>query len=492
MHVRLGEAVTEVAILKLQIAALKRKLFGGGKSETLDRLQLMLALGQLEALVGAQGPVTTTAVVMEKKPVLREKRPLTAENFAHLPVMETVRIIPEEVKARPEAYRQIGQETSFELDITLPKLFKREIIRLKFQEIADRNAAPVLAAAPARAVPGGYASAGLIAQIVISKYLRHLPLYRLEQMSVEWGAQLPRQSMVDWVRIAATWGEIIYKRMLSELQNGRYLQADETPIRYCDPDAGTGQSKQGYLWALSHPNGEVVFDWRLTRQKGELTSLIGEDYQGVLQSDGYAAYAAYAKTRPQVTWLGCWAHARRKFFEAQGENPRVVKAVLQLIARMYRREHAWDDEKITATERTERRQGQDGLARTMNALRRLVRRLLEGKKVLPQSGLGKACTYLLNQWEPLSAHLRHGESLLDTNRMENAIRPTAIGKKNWLFVGSPEAGNRAAVLYSLIVSCLRHGKHPHAYLRDILTRLPAMSNQDDLAPLLPKNWQPAS
>lgn len=489
---QLEAAAFEVASLKVQIDYLKGKLFGGGQSEKLDRLQLQLKWEELEKLEASLPKPEKITKVSYERSAVREKRPLPAEIFAKLPVQETRTIIPQEVLARPEAFKQIGQESTFEIDVQPPKLVKREIVRPKFQEIADKAAAPVVAPAPARAVPGGYASAGLLAYIVIAKYLRHLPLYRLEQMSSEWGAQLPRQSMADWVRIAATWGEIIYKRMLEDLLTGKYIQADETPIRYCDPDARAGQTQQGYLWAISHPTGDVVFDWRLSRRHGELTTLIGADYQGLLQSDGYEAYASYASSRPHVQWLGCWAHARRKFFEAQAENPRLATAVLRLIARMYKREGEWDAQAIPAPERARRRQGPEGLARTMNALHKLAQRLLASKRVLPKSGLGRACTYILNQWEPLSAHLRHGESRLDNNRMENAIRPTAIGKKNWLFVGSPEAGNRAAVLYSLIVSCLRHGKDPHAYLRDILTRLPAMTTKDDLAPLLPKNWQPAS
>jgi len=126
----------------------------------------------------------------------------------------------------------------------------------------------------------------------------------------------------------------------------------------------------------------------------------------------------------------------------------------------------------------------------MNALQRLAKWVQA--RVLPKSLLGRACTYLLNQWEPLSAHLRHGESRLDNNLIENAIRPSCIGKKNWLFIGHPDAGQRSAILYSIIVSCQRHGKDPLAYLRDILSRPPRMSNRDDLAPLLPCNWTPTT
>lgn len=490
LKARVGELDLLVAQLKVQIAWLNRKTYGVGKSEAADHTQLMLELGKLEAQLAAlEAPKKK---LDECRPVVvRAKRALPSEVFAKLPVAEVETIIPEEVKAEPGAYRQIGVEVTTILDIIAPKLIKKEIHRLKFQRLDDKALAPVVAAVPVRMVPGGYASAGLIAYIVIQKYLRHLPLYRIEQMSVEWGAQLPRQSMVDWVRMAAEWTEVIYNRMLKELKEGNYIQLDETPIQYCDPDAGSGKTGLGYLWAVSHPQGDVVFDWRLSRRHGELTALIGPDYKGLMQSDGYGAYEAYDRTHPEVTWLGCWAHARRGFIKAQGENPRLVQAILKLIGRMYRSEADWTQKSVSVVERAALRAGPDGHVRTMAALQKLATRLLANKKVLAKSDLGKAFTYLLNQWKPLSAHLRFGETRLDNNQMENAIRGTAIGKKNWLFVGHPEAGKRSAVLYSLIVSCLRHGKDPHLYLRDVLTRLPLMTNQDDLAPLLPKNWQPA-
>jgi hypothetical protein len=278
--------------------------------------------------------------------------------------------------------------------------------------------------------------------------------------------------------------------MHAELLRGQYVQCDETPVKFIDPDEKGRGAMQGYLWVVSAPGDDVVFDWRLTRRHGELTTLLSDDYTGLMQSDGYEGYASYARTHPGVVWLGCWAHARRRFFEAQQEHPRLAKAALRLIGRMYRREREWDERKLSPAVRTEERAKPEGLARTMQSLKRLA--LWARQRVLPKSTLGKACDYLLGQWEPLSAHLHHGESRLDNNLVENAIRPSCIGKKNWLFIGHPDAGQRSAIIYSLIVSCQRHGKDPLAYLRDILTRLPRMTNQDDLRPLLPVNWQPAN
>lgn len=473
----------ENAVLRRQIAWLKQQLFGPGKSETLDRAQLLLTLGELERLAVAR-PVETITYERAKGPA--EPRSLPAENFAHLPVQETVVLEPPAVQAEPELYERIGEERTFEVDVTPPKLFKREIIRPKYRHRRDRNRAPVIAPAPARPVAGGYASAGLLAWIALSKYVDHLPLYRLEQMSQRWGATLSRQTMADWIRLTAEWLEPLYRRMYHDLLAGGYVQADETPVRCNDPDEKRGGTTQGWLWVISKPGGDVVFDWRLSRRHGELTSLLN-GYRGILQSDGYEAYPAFARAHEGVAWVGCWAHARRKFFEAVAERPRTAERILRLIAQLYRLERHWDEAQVGEQRAALR---QEHFARPLYWLRKLT--LALRAKALPQSGLGQACTYLLHQWMPLTAHLQHSQTRLDNNLVENAIRPSAIGKKNWLFIGHPDAGQRSAIIYSLVVSCQRHGKDPLAYLKDVLTRLPTMTNQHDLGPLLPAHWSAPS
>jgi transposase len=475
----------ESAVLRAKIGWLQQQLFGGGQSEKLDRAQLQLKLGELEKLAAAKEKKTT--VTYERVQPAPEKRKLPAENFARLPIKETIVIEPPEVLAEPEAYERIGEERTFEVDLVQPELFKREIVRPKYRRKADKSQAPVVAAAPARPVAGGYASAGLLAWVALSKYVDHLPLYRLEQMSTRWGAPLSRQSMADWIRIASEWLEPIYRAMHRGLLASGYVQADETPVKCNDPDEKRGGTSQGYLWVLSRPGGDVVFDWRLSRRHGELTNLLTDNYQGILQSDGYEAYARYVEDHPGVVWAACWAHARRKWFEAQAGDPKAVRVALRLIARLYRLEREWDEQGVTPLERARLRTS--GFARSLKWLRSLALRLRE--RALPRSLLGKASGYLLGHWEPLTTHLRHGETKLDTNVVENAIRPSAIGKKNWMFIGHPDAGQRSAIIYSIVVSCQRHGKDPLAYLRDVLARLPAMTNQDDLAPLLPVNWQPS-
>ena len=472
----------EIAHLRAQIAWLKQQLFGPGKSEKLDRAQLLLRLGELEKLAAPARPVETISYERVQGPAA--PRSLPAESFAHLPVKETVEIVPAAVQAEPELYERIGEERTFEVDVVPPKLFKREIVRPKYRHRLDRNRAPLVAPAPARPVAGGYASAGLLAWVALSKYVDHAPLYRLEQMSRRWGATITRQTMADWIRITAEWLEPIYRQMYHELLAGGYVQADETPIRCNDPDEKRGGTTQGWLWVISRPGGDVVFDWRLSRRHGELTSLLA-DYRGILQSDGYEAYPSFARTREGVVWVGCWAHARRYFVEALAERPKAGQVVLRLIGRLYQLEREWDEAGVGEGRAALR---QIHFTRPLYWLHRVVLGLRA--QALPRSLLGKACSYLLDHWEPLVAHQQHSQTRLDNNLVENAIRPSALGKKNWLFIGHPDAGQRSAIIYSLVVSCQRHGKDPLDYLRDVLTRLPTMTNQDDLGLLTPARWTP--
>ncbi len=214
------------------------------------------------------------------------------------------------------------------------------------------------------------------------------------------------------------------------------------------------------------------------------TAMSRAGFQGLLQSDGYEAYASYVRTHPGVEWLGCWAHARRGFHDALTEAPTRTGFVLRLIGALYHYEAQWRT--VGPRLRAARRQGHFGP--TLALLKKTAQRLRE--VCLPRSQLGQACGYLLGHWTPLTAHLAHGRTQLDTNAVENAIRPSKLGAKNWLFVGHPDAGDRAAVRYSLLVSAQRRGLDPYVYLKDVLTRLPAMTTKDDLGPLLPGAWQP--
>ena len=486
LYAEVIELKIELAGLRAQIAWLKKRLFGGGQSEKLDREQLLLALGELEAQV-AQADKTETITYQREKPDAQAKREASRQAFEKLPVTETIVIDPDEVKAEPAAYEKIGEEKTVELDIIPPRLVKRQIIRPKYRRKDNRSRPPLLAPAPARPVPGGYASAGLLAYIIVAKYHDHQPLRRLENQSARWGMQLPAQSMVEWMRIASELLEPIYKTMRNGLLNCGYIQIDETPVRCNDPGQPGGGTTKGYLWVMGTPGGDVLFEWKPNRAHEHAAELLGENYRGTLQSDAYPAYKHYAASHPGVVAVGCWAHARRYIFEAQAEHPKATRVALKLIARLYRLEREWDAQGV-ACDHVRAYHRTRHYARTLRWLKTLAQRGRE--KTLPQSLCGKATTYLLNQWDSLEAHTRLGWTRLDNNLIENSIRPSAVGKKNWLFIGHPDAGQRTAILYTIIGTCKRRGVDPLAYLRDVLSRLPAMSNHDDLTPLLPANWQP--
>jgi hypothetical protein len=275
--------------------------------------------------------------------------------------------------------------------------------------------------------------------------------------------------------------------MKADLLASGYIQADETPVPYHDPDACAGQTGQGWMWVLGRPEREVVLTWRLSRRHGELGGLLA-GYRGLLHADGYEAYTSFALAHADcVVQLGCWVHARRRFHEALEEAPREAGFILRLIGHLYGMEAQWDRDGYTEPAQRAHLRSRD-FAPTLSLLRKAAQ--LFARRALPRSLLGKACAYLLHHWKELIAHQRFGQSRLDTNSVENAIRPTKLVCKNWLFIGHPDAGDRSAILYSLLISCQRLRIDPHAYLKDVLTRLPAMTNRDDLAALTPARWKP--
>lgn len=470
--------------LEARITWLLRQYFATGKSEKLDRAQLLLELDGLSADLAALRQQEPEKLTFERRKPQPRVHQSAAEHFGNLPVQETVVVEPEEVKANPELYEKIGEERTFEVDITPPQLYKRVIIRPKYRHRLNRQAPPVLALAPQRPVEGGYASAGLLAYIILSKYLDHLPLYRMEGMSRRWGAVLSRKTMADWVEVVAIWLKPIYDRMRRDLIEGPYVQADETTVRYLDPDAKQGKASRGNLWVMGNPNGTLIFDWRTSREHAGADHLL-RGFTGVLQADGYQAYDAYQAKTEGVVRVGCLAHVRRKWYDSLKERPREAHLALRIIARIYARESKYREEQLDGESRTVRRRAEQ--TECFARLHRLARICRE--RVLHKSELGKAASYTLSQWPTLAPLLENGLAEIDNNLIENAIRPSAIGKKNWLFIGSPEAGGRSAIIYSVLLTCQKFKVDPHDYLRDVLTRLPGMSNQDDLTGLMPQNWK---
>ncbi len=481
---RLDRLEKENALLRQKIDLLVRQLFGA-KSERLDPAQLLLLLQGGDAPPKAPEPVAEEEPRRSTVPLPpRERRPRLPE---HLPVIEEV-LDPAPVKACPSAWRCIGEEVSEQLDYEPARFLRRRIIRRKYVRRGEVDAVPVIAPLPASLQERCLAAPGLLAQILIAKFCDHLPLYRQEQIyRTRHGVHLPRPTMVRWVALAADWLRPIYEQIRTGVMAGGYVQVDETPIRYLDP--GHGQTRQGYLWAYSRPGGDVLFDWQTSRAAACLDNIIAIDFTGTVQCDGYSAYPSFADRRAgKVTLAGCWAHARRKFHEALESSPRLAGWLLRQIQNLYRIEAELRAQRAGPHLRAAVRAHQSRPIQTR--LQRALVRLKTSRRHLPQSPLGQALDYTLAHWPTLSVWLGDGRIEIDNNLCENAIRPTAIGKKNWLFIGTAEAGQRGAILYTIIESCRRRGIDPHAYLRDVLTRLPTMTNWQ-VKDVTPEAWAEA-
>jgi len=484
---QLGDARMEIKLLREKVDALIQRLFGA-QSEKLDREQLLLMLQGFDAPgkppepVEAEAPRRSTAA----SPPREKRGPRLPE---HLPVVEEV-VVPGPVKACPEAWRCIGEEVTEQLDYEPAHFFKRRIVRRKYARRDHPFAAPILApldTLQARCI----AAPGLIAAIIVGKYCDHLPLCRQEQIfATRHDVQIPRQTMAQWMGLAADWLRPIYETIRTGVLGGGYVQVDETPIEYLVP--GNGQTKLGYLWTCARPGGDAVFTWHTSRAAVCLESIIPSGFRGTLQTDGYSAYRAFARIHntaagcEAITLAGCWAHARRGFIEARESAPRTVGWLLRQIAHLYGIERHLRERGAGPRLRDAVRSAQS--TAIVNRIRAVLRRIRP--RYFPQSALGRAITYALDQWPALARFLTDGRIEIDNNLVENAIRPTAIGKKNWLFIGAADAGQRGAVLYTIVESCRRRGLDPQAYLRDVLTRLPKLTT-GQIPEVTPEAWAKA-
>ncbi len=501
-----SELVAQNKFLHLKVDLLLKRLYGSS-SEKIAEQQMQLLMAGLSAptLPGPPPPE-----LMERSPAAKSTQSKPARHG--LPKnLETERIVlePEEVKAAPQQWKQIGEEITEELDYTPARFLRRLYIRPKYVPMPklaengpvkasspsdlvshvlaelDEPKQVVIAPLPPRLIEKGYPGPGLLAHILVSKYEDHLPLYRQEKIfSQRHGVKLCRQSLAQWVAAAAFWLKPIYNEIKKGLQAAGYLQADETPIRYLDPDR-PGKAQLGYLWTYSVPGQDVLFDWQTTRSHQPLAAFL-EQFEGWLQTDAFSAYLRVAKDRKgEVKLVGCWAHCRRNFVEALEEDRRVGWFVRQ-IGHLYGVEKKLRARRAGPKLRAARR-----AAESRGVLDRLRKALeLMARKILPQSGFGQAIAYALNQWESLVRYVEEGRLEIDNNLIENAIRPTALGKKNFLFIGHPDAGWYSAVIYSLLGSCHRHGINPYEYLCDVLKRLPSATNHQ-VAQLTPAAWTKA-
>jgi transposase len=476
------ESRRENALLRQKIDLLVKRVFGSS-SEPLNpaQLELLMALPESSAIPAASVPPG------KKEPAKSSAKQRLARLPENLPVVEEV-IDPEPVKAQPEQWRCIGQEVSEQLDYEPGRFLRRRVVRRKYVHRTNPDCAPVIAALPERLLDRSLPAPGLLAHIVVGKYCDHLPLYRQEQIYQQrHGVHLPRQSLTRWVELVSEWLKPIYEQIRTGVMGGGYVQVDETPVDYLEP--GHGKTKQGYLWTCSRPGGDVFYRWETSRAAVCLNNIIPVDFTGTVQCDGYSAYRSFAQARHgTIALAGCWAHVRRKFFEALQQSPKTAGWILRQIQHLYQMEARLREQQAGPRLREAVRAHQS--RPIVERMERALVRLKSSGRYLPQSLLGIAIDYALGQWQTLDVYLGDGRVEIDNNLVENAIRPTALGKKNWLFMGDADAGGRGAIIYTIIESCRRRGIDPYAYLKEVLTRLPRMTNHQ-VPEITPEAWAKA-
>ena len=467
----------EIRLLRDKVDMLVRRIFGTS-SEKLDDSQMVLNIGMdfQQALDGEDGDPDG-----EPPPNPRKKRTLKKDRLPDDLPEERITVIPEEVRAAPEAFDCIGAEETVKLDVT-PMSFKKIVtVRPKYIR-KDRKEAPVIAPAPQQLISGSFASESLLTRILIGKYVDHLPLYRQEQIFARYDIILSRKTMADWVWRTGDWFRTIYDEIAENLKKEPYLQGDESPVSFLEP--GGGKTRKGYLWVYHAPGKGVVLRWHPGRG-AECVKEMLDDYDGTLQTDGYAVYPCYNKSRPDSRKLKlacCWAHARRKFYEAKDESA-LARSVIREIAKLYAIEAVLRENKSSACERKARRMQES--RPILDAIKEMIES--QRSRHLPQSLTGKAISYTLDIWNELNVYVEDGMLEIDNNLIENLIRVPALGKKNWLFFGSKDAGVQSAIIMTVLLNCKMHGINPEEYLKDVLARLPHITAAE-ARELTPAKW----
>ncbi len=328
----------------------------------------------------------------------------------------------------------------------------------------------------------GLAAPDLLAQVVVAKYVDHLPLYRQEAIYARSGIAIPRSTLAEWVGRCGVALQPLVDRMREALRSLSVLHADETPVGLLDP--GAGKTRRAYIFAYRSGIGPpiLVFDFCPSRSGEHARRFLG-DYRGALMVDDYGGYKAGFAAG--ITELGCWAHARRKFVDQhKASGSPVAREAIERIAVLYRIEA--EARAMTVADRHGHRQ-----RHAVPALQAIKAWLDDLRpQILGNSGTAHAIDYTLRRWEALARYASDGTYPIDNNPVENAIRPIALGRKNWLFAGSATAGQRATAIMSLLATAKANGHAPHAWLTDVLTRLPTTLDRD-IGTLLPHSWQPA-
>lgn len=381
-------------------------------------------------------------------------------------------------------FKEIGEEITEQLEIIPAKVIVKQLVRKKYTCPCCEGSLK-LAPMPKQPIPKSIAGSGLLAYITTAKYQDGLPLYRQQQAFKRLGVDLSRQTMANWMLKLTELCQPVYNLMQDHLLDSDYLHMDETRVQVLNESGKTPES-QSYMWVRKAGDTQkpvVLFDYSPNRKAQTACDLL-EGFTGYLQTDDYSGYHAIGQT-PQINHLGCWAHARRKFMDAKkiNKNNKLTQAdhALNQIQKLYHIEKQIKDQ--PPDKRLEIRQ-RKSLA-ILESLKSWLDKNLN--RTLPKSKLGEAMAYLNKNWDKLQVFTTDGRLNIDNNPVENAIRPFAIGRKNWMFSNSVKGAKASAMLYSLIETAKANQLEPQSYLTQLFTELPNCETLEDFELLLPWN-----
>jgi len=481
--------------LKQQVEMLQRKIWGKSSEKYIpeDPQQRRLDFEGLDLLPEEKELATSAREEIEQYKTIRVKvqeksHPVRKPLPESLPREET-HIYPENIN--PENWAELEPEITEVLERDPVRWYVRRIIRHKYvlkdkSQVQDVEKQIITALMPVLPIAKSYAGATLLADIIIDKYVNHLPFYRQIQMFKQQGISIAPATINGWFGDVADLMRPAYYRLKELVLRSGYIQSDETTIPVINNEKH--KTINGYIWMIRAVTEDLVFfhyDYGSRAQKVALQ--LFKDYQGVIQTDGYAVYDIY-ENKKDVLPIGCWAHARRKFEEALKEDEVRASYALDQIGLLYQVERRADKENLSDEERSELR---SRLAYPiMVAFEKWM--LREYPKVLPKGRIGKALRYTYNIYHKLTRYHLDGKLKIDNNLGENAIRPIALGRKNWLFCGNHESAENAAIMYSMLGCCKTHKVNFRDWLVFFLNNIHQYDNDytKDLAELLPHNFKP--
>ena len=472
----------EIIQLKQQLAQLQKMIFGSRHERFIpsDTNPSQLSL-DIPVQAVAPGTITSTKQVSyTRHTVAIESKPLVHPGRMKLP--ESLR--REEILIEPAIditdCKKIGEEITEVLEYEPGQLYVKQYKRPKYAK--PDNSGVVIAELPSRPLPKAMAGEGLLSQIIIDKYIDHLPLHRQMQRFERSGVKLAYSTLTDWVSGTCRLIEPLFEALKKEALQCAYLHADETPVKVIDKGK-KGETHRGYYWVYQNSIDKLVlFDYQESRGREGPVEIL-KDFKGYLQTDGYVAYDVFAK-RQGITLIHCMAHARRMFNEALDNDEARASHALQEIQKLYAierncRESSMGFEEIKAVRQAE----------SVPILAALGQWMKEQYiHTLPKSAIGKALAYSIERWERLSLYAEDGMLNIDNNPVENSIRPVALGRKNYLFAGSHQAARRSGMLYSLLGTCKMHGIEPYSWLKDVLHQI-ADHPVNQIQDLLPHRYK---